>query len=274
MQIVDFKIPILMYHEIAEQSQLKKVRRRTHYKYIVTLRRFKEQILWLKETGFTTISLSDVIHYIKGEQLDKIPKRPIVITFDDGYQGNHEYALPVLREFGLTATFFIIVNRVGSPFMMDWSKIKELNENNMSVQSHTMNHTLLGQLQKSEILVELNESKQTLQDKLGSIVDFFSLPHGSFNRFIKSSAIDAGYLGGCTSEPGYITQSSDIFYMNRIVINGQYDLHDFRKVVQCDALFINKLKKKQKFKRTIKKMFGEKYYNKAFKSIYGIKEKS
>jgi len=268
----DFQIPILMYHEIATEEKRKLICQETSPTYIVDVQKFKSQMRWLAEQGFSTVSLYDVVDIIENKNNIKLPNKPIIITFDDGYAGNYEYALPILKEFGLSAVFFIAVNKITTPLMMDWSQLKALERNGMSVQSHSMTHSLLGQLDQDSITYELKESKQIIQDKIQSSVDFLSLPHGSYNELYRDVAIESGYRGGCTSEIGFVNQSCDSFFLNRIILDSKYGNDEFKYIAEARTEFLIKMIWKRKYKDLVNRILGEKFYNQMYRFVYGIKK--
>jgi len=155
---------------------------------------------------------------------------------------------------------------------MNWNQLKELVSSGMSVQSHTMSHYLLGQMDRNRIEFELKTSRQQLEDELQTPVNFVSLPFGSYNKLYEDIARQAGYLGGCTSEIGFIHPQSEPFYLNRIDVKSQYDLEEFKKIAECSPGFIQKISRKKKYKNLIKLTVGEKFYNKLYCRIYGIQQ--
>jgi len=94
----DFQIPILLYHEIATIEKRKRLCNKTASTYVVDVHKFKSQMRWLAEQGFSTVSLYDVVDIIENKNSQKLPGKPIIITFDDGFAGNHKYGLRMLRK--------------------------------------------------------------------------------------------------------------------------------------------------------------------------------
>jgi peptidoglycan/xylan/chitin deacetylase (PgdA/CDA1 family) len=268
----DFQIPILMYHEIATEEKRKLICNKTASTYIVDVDQFESQMRWLAEQDFSTVSLYDVVDIIENKNFLKLPNKPIVITFDDGYAGNHEFVLPILKKFELSAVFFITLKEIGTPFMMDWKQLEELHSNGMSIQSHSKTHSLLGQLDKSGITYELKESKQILQDKLQTSVNFLSLPHGSYNELYKGVAIEVGYRGGCTSEIGFVHPMSDPFFLNRIAVDSKYNIDEFKYIAEASTEFLSKIISGRKYKDLLNRILGEKFYNQLYRLVHGIKK--
>lgn len=264
----DFRIPILMYHEITTEENLRKVCNKIKYTYVVTTQKFEEQMRWLAEAGFSTVSLYAVVDIIENKNSLILPKKPIIITFDDGFAGNHQYGFPILKKYGHFAVFFITVNNVGTPYMMGWRQLEELVLDGMSIQSHCMTHPLLGQLDRDGITYELKESKQILQDRLQTSIDFLSLPDGSYNNYYRNVAIETGYRGGCTSKIGLVNPSCDPYLLNRIVVNSKYSLKEFTYIAEARTDFIKKIIFKQIYKGLALRILGEKLYNHLFRIIY------
>src|SRR5438309_1287456 len=98
-------VPILMYHQVMPQ------RVAGFRKYTVTARAFRAQMSYLRRAGYAPVSMSDLLDFHTNN--GRLPQRPVVITFDDGFQGCLDHAVPVLERFGFTAIFYIVSNLVG-----------------------------------------------------------------------------------------------------------------------------------------------------------------
>lgn len=84
------EVPVVMYHSmLKDESQ--------HGKYVVSPAEFEQDLLWLKEHGYTTVSTADLIAYTQGGSL---PEKPVMLTFDDGYYNNYLYAYPIAKQYG------------------------------------------------------------------------------------------------------------------------------------------------------------------------------
>jgi len=271
-ETASFGVPVLMYHEVTNEDRVNLLSKKIQHSFIITQQRFAEQMQWLHTEGFSTLSLYELLAILRREKSGAPLVRSVVLTFDDGFEGNYKYALPILQRYGFSATFFVIVNKVGTPFMMDWRQLREINEAGMYVQSHTMTHPLLGLLNSQKIMYELDESKRQLEDRLQSPVDFVSLPNGSYNELYKDIAAEVGYLGGCTSDIAIVQYNSDPFFLPRIVVNSKYNLDEFSQIAEGKHGFINKMLFKKRYKNIVKKFIGEHAYNRLYNFIFRIEE--
>jgi peptidoglycan/xylan/chitin deacetylase (PgdA/CDA1 family) len=133
------------------------------------------------------------------------PKK-LLITFDDGYDGIFEYALPILKKYGFTALVFLVAAYLGKKSFwdmnilqrfrhLDWDEILELKQAGFEFGSHTMSHPDLTFVSPKRLEWELKESKKTLEERLGTI-DCLSYPFGRYNNEVKEAAKRAGYRLG------------------------------------------------------------------------------
>lgn len=109
------KLPIIMYHSILKQPS-------KSGKFVITPSVLESDLKYLKQKGYNSVFISDVVNYIKENK--PLPKNPIVITFDDGYLNTLEYALPILQKYNMKVTISV----VGS-FTQKYSEIDDKNPN-------------------------------------------------------------------------------------------------------------------------------------------------
>ena len=265
------EVPILTYHEIIDDDfRGRELLRKMKKGYFVKKSVFDEQMQYLKNEGLSCITLREFAEFLKNPIETILPERCFAITFDDGYLGNHKYALPILKKYDFTATFFVTVNFIGTPFMMGWNELMHLKEGGMSIQSHTLSHPFLKQMNDYEVRRELQESKKILEDKLKIQVDFFSLPHGSYGNNYKRIAIESSFLGGCSSKEGLNDKSTDIYLLKRINTSGDYRLLDFIRIINRDKSFIGFLTFREGLKNLVKNLLGEKLYDNLYNLIFNL----
>ncbi|MHC9416870.1 polysaccharide deacetylase family protein, partial [Clostridium perfringens] len=99
---------------------------------LVNPEKFKEQLQNLKDNNYTPITLDELYEYLRNNK--PIPEKSVVITLDDGYKGNYEYAYPLLKEFKFTATIFVISNYVGAQDFMTADQLKEMSNNGIEIE--------------------------------------------------------------------------------------------------------------------------------------------
>lgn len=257
-----------MYHEVAVRTEIDALTRKIQRGYIVAHEDFERQMELLARAGFHSISLSDLRDWSRG--LKSLPPKPIIITFDDGYAGNFRHALPVLVEHRFTATFFVVTSKIGDPAMLTWAELAEMNRQGMSVQSHTANHPLLSTLTEARTWEELGGSKKTIEDKLGTVVNFLSLPNGDSNPFYVKVAQAIGYGGGCCSQFGFNDQNTDPFFWRRIAVKHQTHLKNFHDIVFQNSRTLAILQTKSAVKAAASRLLGKKNYDTLYNFVFGV----
>ena len=185
-----------------------------------------------------------------------IVHRQVLITFDDGDLTNYTTAYPILKELGITAYFFILVSKVGTPGYMNWQQLKELRDNGMIIGSHGMTHRILTTLKDEEIESELKDSKKILEDNLGFTIEYLSIPRGFCNENIIARAKEIGYKAIFTSNP----KDNDGFRFGRIAVKRDWDLTYFTKVI--NGKFPLKYRVEELIKKSSKRILGIRNYDK------------
>ncbi|MBQ6975725.1 MAG: polysaccharide deacetylase family protein [Selenomonadaceae bacterium] len=200
------KILVLNYHQINDN----------HTSLAVSVNDFDSQMNYLVDNGYIAITPDALLSALEGEL--ELPAKPMLITFDDGYIDNYDNAFPILQKYGLRATVFIIPSFVGKSGYMDWDQLKEMEENGITMQSHTLNHIALENLSDDGLRVELLNSKLMLEEKLGHPVDFVAYPTGTYNLHIASIAKEVGYKGAFTIKYGNVDLGSNLYALERVPI--------------------------------------------------------
>ncbi|MBQ7198611.1 MAG: polysaccharide deacetylase family protein [Selenomonadaceae bacterium] len=200
------KILVLNYHQVNDSAT----------SLAVPVADFDSQMAYLVDSGYIAITPDALLSALEGEL--ELPPKPMLITFDDGYTDNYENAFPILQKYGLRATIFIIPAFVGKPGYMTWDELKEMEENGITMQSHTLNHIALEELPDDGLRVELLNSKRMLEEKLGHAVDFVAYPTGTYNLHIAAIAKEVGYKGAFTIKYGNVDLGSNLFALERVPI--------------------------------------------------------
>lgn len=260
-----------MYHEVIDEADFSETSKNIQYSYILDEKVFKRQMEYLSKKGFRTLSLRGLHELLKDNTGYDTRQPCIVLSFDDGMVGNYEHVYPVLRNYGFTGIFYIISDSVGKKGMMSWDHIKEMSGSGMCFGSHTATHSQLGRMSPEDIFQELDRSKKTIEDNIGSRIEYLSLPHGSYNRDYKPAALEAGYLGGCTSVPGLNTPTTDPFFFKRMNVPRNRPLDYFISLCEKDSTVYKKVILKKNLLRFVKTVLGESAYLSLYNLVFGVK---
>lgn len=245
-------VPILMYHEIETAG------RRPGERYTVRAEAFERQLAYLSEHGYKTVSLDEALATPRGE-----PKR-LVITFDDNHLSHHSIAVPLLKQYGYRATFFIVGSFVGQAGeWLDRRHLVEMRRDGMSIESHSHTHRFLDGLPLEELDSELKLSKQALEEHLGASINFVSCPGGRYAPEVANRAMVAGYRGVCTSAPGlYNRRGKDpVSVLGRFLISAATGMDTFSRIVSCDPRFVFTQRLRHGAKQAVKRIMGDALYD-------------
>ncbi|MES2557284.1 MAG: polysaccharide deacetylase family protein [Bacteroidota bacterium] len=127
----------------------------------------------------------------------------VAITFDDGHQSDVEIALPILKKFHFSATFFPVVHHINKEGYVSWEELQLLKMEGHTIGSHGLTHQRLSKLTSDEVRNELLLSKEILEKEIGSPVRLFSFPYGDFTPAISELAIETGYANYVSTEFGF-----------------------------------------------------------------------
>ncbi|MDQ2996883.1 MAG: polysaccharide deacetylase family protein [Chloroflexota bacterium] len=216
---------ILMYHYIRSVDQGSDP---LGYELSVTPDDFNNQMTWLHEQGYIGVRMDGITRCLRGEA--PCPAKAIALTFDDGYVDAYTDALPVLRRYGLVATFYIVTNFVGQPGYMTWEQVAALRDAGMEIGAHTVSHLDLTSLDWETANVEIAQSKAELDHHLNMNVTSFCYPTGLYNAGVEEQVRASGYLNATTTR--WDNDISDIMALPRRRISGGTALDSFAWIVQ------------------------------------------
>src|SRR5207245_8952287 len=190
------KLPILLYHKIDRIPAGARYPRS-----YVTPERFDAQLAFLRRRGYESVSFVDYLASRRGAA--RLPRRPVIITSDDGYRCNRDVALPLLQRHGFRATIFLVAERVGGTNAWDPDEIQEplldaaavraMQAQGIEFGSHSATHARLTALDPVAVLRELRDSRALLGALLGRPVQVLGYPYGAHDAVSRRLAAEAGY---------------------------------------------------------------------------------
>lgn len=209
-----YVVPILMYHTVYPSASYSN-------RLAVSTETFEKQMEFLKKNRYTVMSLPDLVRAINEKR--ELPAKPVALTFDDGYKDMYTDVFPILKKYGFSGTFFIIVQEVGrvQNDRLSWEQIKEMQASGFAViGSHAVGpEPLINFVSADDVRWQITESKRQLEEKLGSPVTLFSYPEGLFTPAIRQMVIDAGYEGAVATKPGKMYAIDDGYALRRLRIS-------------------------------------------------------
>ncbi|MCE1188455.1 MAG: polysaccharide deacetylase family protein [Ignavibacteria bacterium] len=218
-------IPVLMYHKVSEGEI------ETKNRIFVSVPVLREQFSYVKSAGYTPITFTEYSKFRDCiRPMKEFPKKPVFLTFDDGYEDNHRLLFPLLQEFGFRCVIFVLGDRnitnnywdsedtaMRSELLSD-SQVRELSEWGVEIASHSLTHPHLPSLDKEQAEREIISSKENIEKLLGKKVITFCYPYGDVNEDIKKAVKTAGYTFGISTDTGGLHLEDDTFQIFRAYI--------------------------------------------------------
>ncbi len=219
-------VVVLMYHRVGE------ARNDWERKYCVAPRRFEAQMRALRRAGHVGIAIDDFVAWLEGGQA--APSGSVVITFDDGFRGVREHALPVLERMGWPCTIFLVSDLIGASDvwtraqnpsgatypLLDAGEIHDMQQRGVSFHSHTRSHASLPTLDDAALLDELTGSRERLAELLGRDVHYLAYPFGHVDDRVRRATHAAGYRAAFSTRPGFNRRDVDRHSIRRIDVFG------------------------------------------------------
>ena len=190
-------VPVFMYHRVDQVIPAD----RFGNDLTVTPAQFETQLRYLRDVGVRTITAGELVAALAA---DERPLRAVVLTFDDGYEDNATYAFPLLRRYGMTATFFIVTSNVGRPGHLTWREIRAMRDAGMEIAAHGATHADLSELTMTRQLAQATQCLERLRRYAGVSPRVYAYPAGRFDRATLLVMRKVGMLGAFTTRPGLV----------------------------------------------------------------------
>ncbi len=216
------QVPVLLYHKISLPRADTRIRGA-----FTAPKKFYKQMSYLKKSGFVFYTASELIqHY---NDAGRFPPNGIALTFDDGWKDNYINAFPILKQFGIKATIFIIPSSIGQMSSgataegeephehLSREEILEMAANGIEFGSHSLRHQLLNKISDEEVKFEIGEAKREIEGLVQKPCWTFAYPAGFFTDTARRAVADAGHIAAFSTVYGP-TDQIDPFALNRIEI--------------------------------------------------------
>ena len=218
------RVPILNYHYVSVAPEDADAVRKD---LSVSPAEFEAQLRYLRKAGFTSITLDDLmLHLTIGHAL---PDKPIILTFDDGYIDNYQFAFPLLREYGYEGTFFLITafQDEARPNYMSWDNVIEMHAAGMEFGAHSYNHADLRGQSTDYLVWQILGPRKAIEERIREPVRFFCYPSGRYDDQVIAVLHSAHYWGAVTVHQGTIQCSEAPFELKRVRVHGGDSLDKF-----------------------------------------------
>ncbi|MBD3245970.1 MAG: polysaccharide deacetylase family protein [Candidatus Omnitrophica bacterium] len=247
------KIPVLLYHDVREDSfDTGRVAAKLR-PYIIRESVFARQMEWLYDEGYKVVGAARLRDQAAGAayklaggriRTARNPYRLIGLVFDDGWKSNRTKVLPLLKKFGFTATFFVTLEYLGRTGMMDWADLSYLNLQGMEIGSHGMRHVSPRGCSDEELKSELIESRHALEARTGQRIESYSSPTGYSDERLAPLAREAGYRTVCVSRPALndFARKEKFSVLQKTGIKRSMSFPTFSGIVRGDAGVYRKLR--------------------------------
>ncbi|RLC92980.1 MAG: hypothetical protein DRI39_07105 [Chloroflexi bacterium] len=242
------KIRILCYHRVCGLPKTNDIMDSLN----VTPGEFAKQMAFLSQNGFNSVTLEDLIEY--RQKGTKPPPRTVIVTFDDGYRDNCLNAFPIMEQYGIKGTFFVVTDYIDTDRIFHWlhlggislshsqenrqcwrplsrHEIAEMSARGACFGSHTKTHCYLSQVDETTALEELKGSRECLEEILRRPVTCLSYPHADTNESVKGWVQEAGYRAAVVIKGTSNTLKSDFLELGRVSIGGEDSLAKFMRKV-------------------------------------------
>jgi peptidoglycan/xylan/chitin deacetylase (PgdA/CDA1 family) len=193
------RVPILTYHRVGSTPG------------------FAKQVAALERKGYEAVTLGRVWQAWRGEA--SLPRRPVVLTFDDGYLSQYRTAARALRARRWPGVLNLQVDRLGTAGGLTRTQVRRMLADGWELDSHTLTHPDLTQVGPQRLRRELVGSREAIARHFGVTPSFFCFPYGHHDASVEAAVHAAGYLAATTTRRGLASPRGDRFALPRISVS-------------------------------------------------------
>lgn len=215
------KVPVFYYHRVGPFAD------GAPRKLNVSPEAFREHMSVLARRA-RVLSLNEIADAVRSGRA--LPRNAAAVTFDDGYRDVMIHALPILKEFRIPATFFVVTDGVGGtdswndgivPLqpLLGWRDLARLRDEGMSIGSHSCSHAILDALDEGRLRREIFESRHVLEERLRIPIRHFAYPQGRFSPTAEQFVREAGYDAGWATRRGRSPAAGNLTAIRRAPVS-------------------------------------------------------
>ena len=212
-------IPVLCYHVVSPNPS---------GRYQLSVTKFEQQMLYLKQNGFTPLSI-DEYHAVMTRQ-SAAPPKPILLTFDDSTSDFASHVVPVLQQHGFKATQFAVTNWVNGAGYLTSAQIGSLAAG-YDIQNHTESHPRLTSFSYADAYGEIVRASDRIAAWSGKRPEFLAYPYGATDANVQNAARDNGIRMAFTVSGQKSTSAMNFLALPRYLIPSSETLSSFAKKV-------------------------------------------
>lgn len=233
-------VPILLYHRFGPAVA---------DPMTVTTHVAESQLRYLREEGYTVISLDRLVAWLAG-RAPAPPARSVAITADDGHRSVYTDLFPLIRRHGIPITLFIYPSAISNAaYALTWERLAEMKASGLvDVQSHTYSHPnfrkdrqrLAPEAFAASVALQLARSRQILERRLGAPVKFLAWPFGIYDGELMAQARQAGYVAAFTMERRHASSWDKLLALPRYLVTDRYRSRAFEMLLAGRAADVNR----------------------------------
>ncbi|MGW0828072.1 polysaccharide deacetylase family protein [Streptomyces sp. NPDC002845] len=232
-------VPILMYHAVATAPG------DATRALSVAPEAFAEQMALLGDLRLTPVSTAELA---AGWRFGRpLPDRPVLITFDDGYEGVHRHALPVLAKHGFAATLFVSTGWIRGAYdnggalgtMLGWDQVRELAGAGVEIGGHSHTHPQLDQLDDDALRFEVRRCAEIVAGELSTRPASFAYPYGYSSRRVRRAVREAGFAQALAVGNALARRGQGPYALRRVTVRRSTGIEEFERLVEGRAIARN-----------------------------------
>ncbi|MFJ9409891.1 polysaccharide deacetylase family protein [Streptomyces sp. NPDC101393] len=229
-------VPILMYHAVGASPAP------AAWALSVTPDAFAAQLEVLAAGGFTPLTTAALgAAWRDGRPL---PAKPVLITFDDGYEGVHRHALPALAAHGFAATVFVTTGWLRGPYdtggaldtMLDWDQVRQLSAAGVEIGGHSHSHPQLDALGDARLRDEVLRCRQLITEEVGSAPQSFAHPYGYSSRRVRQTVRGLGFRQALAVRNTLAGRRQGPYALARLTVRRDTGTEEFARLVEGRGL--------------------------------------